>query len=227
MESDLQLLIAKLVDLAKHPDWWSFGVTCVNAIIMIWLGFNQYRLQKQQTELQKRQTEAQEYELYRRLYLLVSQVDTEINDFFRSLAWSTWQPYQLVDKNLLQVKQKNLIKLKEDLQAGYVDYKLKFSKDIFDPKGYADILLLMSVLIQRFIDELEKGNVEIAQGLQRIYCGPMDPDAAYAMHIAKRFVTPNLRDDFMGGFMSFIEQKKKLRCNDELLRMLEKRCRIS
>ena len=73
------------------------GITVVNAAIMVWLGWRQYKLQQQQTELQKRQTEAQEYEIYRRLYLLVNNANNEIDEFLKNLYMGTWQPHIQMD----------------------------------------------------------------------------------------------------------------------------------
>ena len=68
MDQELLIKLSELVKAVEKPDWWTIGITSaitiVNAVIMVWLGINQYKLQK-------RQTEAQEYEIYRRLYLLL------------------------------------------------------------------------------------------------------------------------------------------------------------
>ena len=81
MEQETQVVLSELIKVISRPDWWTIGITIVNAAIMVWLGWRQYKLQQQQTELQKRQTEAQEYDIYRRLYLLVSNANNEIDEF--------------------------------------------------------------------------------------------------------------------------------------------------
>ena len=58
MEQEIQVVLSELIDVIRRPDWWTIGITIVNAAIMVWLGWRQYKLQQQQTELQKRQTEA-------------------------------------------------------------------------------------------------------------------------------------------------------------------------
>ena len=64
MESEIQILLNELIEAINKPDWWSIGITTINAVIVIWLGFKQY-------ELQKRQTDAQEYQVYKSLYDLI------------------------------------------------------------------------------------------------------------------------------------------------------------
>ena len=94
----------QLIDALDGPDWWSIGITIVNAMIMVWLGSSQYKLQKRQTELQQRQTEAQEYEIYKRLYMLLVQVHNEVNEFMHNLSFGTWGTVARIDENLLKRK---------------------------------------------------------------------------------------------------------------------------
>ena len=58
----------KIVEAINSPDWWTIGITAVNAVIMVWLGWKQYKLQQQQAILQKRQTESQMLDTYRNQY---------------------------------------------------------------------------------------------------------------------------------------------------------------
>ena len=95
----------ELIDALNGPDWWSIGITIVNALIMVWLGISQYKLQKRQTELQQRQTEAQEYEIYKRLYMLLVQVHNEVNEFMHNVSFGTWGTYYQADKELLVRKE--------------------------------------------------------------------------------------------------------------------------
>ena len=62
MDNETQILIEKLIEAIDSPDWWIIGITVVNALIMAWLGWKQF-------QLQKRQTKQQGYELYRKLYV--------------------------------------------------------------------------------------------------------------------------------------------------------------
>ena len=85
MTDGIDIHLTRLIEAVNSPDWWAIGITVVNALIMVWLGVKQYRLQQQQTyiqeyqtKLQERQTKHQEYEIYRDLYKTISDVQIEI-----------------------------------------------------------------------------------------------------------------------------------------------------
>ena len=227
MNTDIQALLYELIEIISRPDWWTIGITIVNAAIMVWLGWSQYKLQKQQTELQKRQTEAQEYEIYRRLYLLVNNANNEINEFLKNLYLATWQPHIQMDKEYLLRKQKYVEQLKKDLSDNYWDYKLKFSQKSFNTDGYHRVLSQMFYILQQFNESMRKGEVNIAQGCQQFTCERGREDETYAFIIASRFKTMDLKDMIMGGLMNFVEQKTALRRSDEILDVIKAKCRIN
>ena len=152
MTPDTQIL-QELVEAVNRPDWWTIGITSVitiiNAAIMVWLGWNQYKLQK-------RQTEAQEYDVYRKLYILLSNANSQIDGFLNDLDKALWEPYYNMDKEFLKRKQTFIDKLMKDLRDSYIDYELKFSKEAFNKDGYLQILSLMSRIIQQTTISLEK-----------------------------------------------------------------------
>ena len=122
-------ILQNLVEAVNRPDWWTIGITSaitiINAAIMVWLGWNQYKLQK-------RQTEAQEYDIYRKLYILLSNANGQIDGFLNDLDKALWEPYYNMDKEFLKHKQTFINKLMKDLRDGYIDYELKFSKEAFE-----------------------------------------------------------------------------------------------
>ena len=227
MEQEIQVVLSELIDVIRRPDCWTIGITIVNAAIMVWLGWRQYKLQQQQTELQKRQTEAQEYEIYRRLYLLVNNANNEIDEFLKNLYMGTWQPHIQMDKDYLLRKQKYIEQLRKDLSENYWDYKLKFSQESFNADGYHNILSQMFYVLQQFNESMAKGEVNIAQGCQQFTCERGKDDEAYAFIIASRFKTMDLKDIIMGGLMNFAEQKKTLSGSDEILSIIKNKCRIN
>ena len=226
MEQETQVVLSELIKVISRPDWWTIGITVVNAAIVVWLGWRQYKLQQQQTELQKRQTEAQEYEIYRRLYLLVSNANNEIDEFLKNLYMGTWQPHIQMDKDYLLRKQKYIEQLRKDLSENYWDYKLKFSQESFNADGYHNILSQMFYVLQQFNESMTKGEVNIAQGCQQFTCERGKEDETCAFIIASRFKTMDLKDMIMGGLMNFVEQKKALRGSDEILDFIKAKCRI-
>ena len=227
MEQETQVVLSELIKVISRPDWWTIGITVVNAAIMVWLGWRQYKLQQQQTELQKRQTEAQEYEIYRRLYLLVNNANNEIDEFLKNLYMGTWQPHIQIDKDYLLRKQKYIEQLRKDLSENYWDYKLKFSQESFNADGYHRILSQMFYILQQFNESMTKGEVNIAQGCQHFAYEQGKEDETYAFIIASRFKTMDLKDMIMGGLMNFVEQKKTLRGSDEILSIIKNKCRIN
>lgn len=219
MEQDIQAILSKLIEVISRPDWWAIGITVVNAAIMIWLGWRQYKLQK-------RQTEAQEYEIYRRLYLLVSNANNEIDEFLSNLYIATWQPHFQMDKDYLLRKQKYIDQVRRDLSENYWDYKLKFSQESFNADGYHRILTQMFYVLQQFNGSMTNGEVNIAQGCQQFTCERGKEDETYAFIIASRFKTMDLKDMIMGGLMNFVEQKKALRGSEAILDFIKAKCQI-
>ena len=226
MEQETQVVLSELIKVISRPDWWTIGITVVNAAIMVWLGWRQYKLQQQQTELQKRQTEAQEYEIYRRLYLLVNNANNEIDEFLKNLYMGTWQPHIQMDKDYLLRKQKYIEQLRKDLSENYWDYKLKFSQESFNADSYHNILSQMFYVLQQFNESMTKGEVNIAQGCQQFTCERGREDETYAFIIASCFKTMDLKDMIMGVLMNFVEQKKALRGSEAILDFIKAKCRI-
>lgn len=234
-----QIEINRIVEAINSPDWWTIGITAVNAVIMVWLGWKQYKLQKQQnkiqeyqTELQKqqtiaqqRQTEALEYEIYRQLYGLLSKANAEIEGFVCNILDSFWEANYNVDKDYLCRKRSEIEKLKDGFKEGYIDYKLKFSKDILDIEGYINILGVMSNIIFKTIRSINCDEVSFYQMLQ-IECEQGKDDEAFVNGIIARIKNKNTALILMQNFKEFIEQKGALNINDKLLNEILNRCRI-
>lgn len=210
----------ELIDALNGPDWWTIGITSaitiVNAVIMVGLGVNQYKLQK-------RQTEAQEYEIYKRLYILLVQVHNEVNEFMHNVSFGTWGTYYQADKELLVRKEKSINQLKNDLLTNYVDYELKFPKGLFDKEAYRQILNTMSAILFHVNQAIEKDEVNMPLGSQHIPSidGDMEKGEAYAL--AGRFTHMEF---MLHGFMKFVNQKRRLGSCEEALKVIKEKCKI-
>jgi hypothetical protein len=213
----------QLIDALDGPDWWSIGITIVNALIMVWLGISQYKLQKRQTELQQRQTEAQEYEIYKRLYMLLVQVHNEVNEFMHNVSFGTWGTYYQADKELLVRKEKSINQLKNDLLTNYVDYELKFSKGLFDKEAYRQILNTMSAILFHVNQAIEKDEVNMPVGSQQITSIDGDMEKGEASALAGRF---KYTEFMLQGFMNFVNQKRRLGSCEEALKVIKEKCKI-
>jgi hypothetical protein len=213
----------ELIDALNGPDWWSIGITIVNAMIMVWLGISQYKLQKRQTELQQRQTEAQEYEIYKRLYMLLVQVHNEVNEFMHNVSFGTWGTYYQADKEFLVRKEKSINQLKNDLLTNYVDCELKFSKGLFDKEAYRQILNTMSAILFHVNQAIEKDEVNMPIGSQQIPSIDGDMEKGEAFALAGRF---KHMEFMLQGFMNFVNQKRRLGSCEEALKVIKEKCKI-
>ena len=82
MDYETKILLNRLVDEVEKlnsPDWWVIGITVVNALVVAWLAWRQYQLQKQQVKFQ-------EYEIYKELYLFVKDIYDISNSFLSDIC---------------------------------------------------------------------------------------------------------------------------------------------
>lgn len=216
----------KFCDFITNPDWWVVFFTAISTIAVIIIAVMQIKLQRQQTELQKRQTEAQDYEVRKRLYSLLKNANREIDYYLENLGAALYESRYNADKEYLQRWQTTLNKLINDLQESYVDYELKFSKETFDKRGYLDILLRMSFIIQQTIISLQQGDVCLIQGVHGFSFEQGKKDEALATDIAKRYKGGAFPSIMMGELANFIRLKRAVRCDESLLESIRAKCKI-
>ena len=214
------------VDFITNPNWWGVILSAISTIAVIAIAYVQIRLQRQQTRLQKRQTEAQEYEVYKRLYLLLFNANRGIDGFLEDLSLALWEPKYSVDKMFLQRWQTAIDEVIQELKESYVDYELKLSQETFNKKGYLEILSLMSRIIQQTIISLEQGDVCLSQGVHEFGFMQGKKDEALATDIAKQYRGGHLPSIMMGEFANFIRLKRAVRCDDSLLESIRAKCKI-
>ena len=130
MDYETKILLNNLVDEVERlndPDWWTIGMTIVNALIMVWLGWRQYKLQQQQTKLQEQQTLHQEYDIYSRLYKLVKRADLEIDHFLDEITDSLGViPSKKAENGFLKLKLDYIEQLRKELDENAIDFEIKF-----------------------------------------------------------------------------------------------------
>lgn len=186
----------------------------------------QNEIQQYQTKLQEQQVRAQEYEERKRLYVLLSNANSEIDNFIEELDRLLWAPWHNSDKNALSRKKTHIDKLLSDLRESYVDYELKLSKETFNKNGYLKILSLMSRVLQHTIDSLEKGEAQLSQGTQTIYNVNGDMEEGEIRHICSHFKGGVMLDALYQTLKQFVELKKSVRCDDSLLESIGAKCKI-
>lgn len=218
MDSETQILLKEAIQAINSPDWWTIGITVVNALIMIWLGYNQYLLQK-------RQTDAQEYQIYRSLYILLSKIHTEINNHLKLLCNSCHEDYLKLDKDRLKRKLSDIQEIKKLLAEKYIDCELKFSKDIIDLAKYDIALSMMMESLNFFVKAIDEDAVILGKGSVIFKCEIGKEDFAYAIHISNSFKNKYLSGFAYNSFLEFIELKETLLKNN-FLDIIPKKCKL-
>lgn len=218
MNYETKIYLDKLfeaVDKLNSPDWWTIGITVVNAFIMIWLGWNQYKLQK-------RQTKALEDELYRRLSLIIREIHFEakfvmfdVNHYLINRI--TMQP----DDNIWRKKVKLCIDLSKQLGDCSVDIDLKFSKGLIDIDAYMWVLMSMSqfssmfesLLLENKVDHTNQCSIQI----QKPYIDSVN-------RIAQR-IDKEMRGEFFNRLLNFLNALDGIN-EDETMSKIKKHSKI-
>lgn len=236
-ETEIMKELIEAVEQLNRPEWWSVGATIVAAVVAARitnkLGKRQNELQQQQLKIQERQNElqeqqirAQEYEVRKRLYLLLTNANREIDNFIEELDWLLWQPWHNSNEDALNRKKTHIDKLFNDLRDSYVDYELKLSKETFNKDGYLNILNLMSRVLQHTIDSLENGEAHLSYGHQTINSVNGDMEEGKIRHICSHFKEGMKLVGLYQTLEKFRELKKTVRCDDSLLESIRAKCKI-
>lgn len=222
MDTNTQIL-QELVEAINRPDWWTIGITSaitiINATIMVWLGWRQYKLQKQQTY-------AQEYGIYKKLYLLLKNANDEIDDFLISINAALWAPQHKSNRDLLPHKLAYIESLRKNLLENYTDYELKFSSKTFNGDTYLRILTLMSRIVRQTIESLDKDEVVLKEGMERISYEQGKEDEAYVYAIVEHFKNDYTRMVILQDCNTFRLLKNVVRCDNLLLKDIGNRFKI-
>ena len=218
MDTNTQIL-QELVEAVNRPDWWAIGITVVNALIMVWLGWRQYKLQKQQTY-------AQEYETYKNFYLLIRNANIEIDNFLDNILMAMWEPHYTNDKDYLKRKHIQVDAIYKELNKNIVDYELKLSNNLVDVNGYLYLLSTMSRLYQYFDKAMEHDNIKMDIGSQSISYEHDKRDEALMTDIIQHFKSPILKDAYKSYLSDFIYYKNKTRCDSSTLDKIKDKCKI-
>ena len=218
MDTNTQIL-QELVEAVNRPDWWAIGITVVNALIMVWLGWRQYKLQKQQTY-------AQEYETYKNFYLLIRNANIEIDNFLDNILMAMWEPHYTNDKDYLKRKHIQVDAIYKELNKNIVDYELKLSNNLVDVNGYLYLLSTMSRLYQYFDKAMEHDNIKMDIGSQSISYEHDKRDEALMTDIIQHFKSPILKDAYKSYLSDFIYYKNKTRCDSSILDKIKDKCKI-
>jgi hypothetical protein len=161
MTPDTQIL-KELVEAVNTPDWWSVIATIIAAITAAVITYvlgrrqnelqqQQLKLQEQQNELQRQQIKQQEYELYRRMYTQVFEMDF----FNKTILLRIVAILVSNEDNKLRLKLIDDIlreyeKRSEEFTQCTLDMELKKCGEGLDAKYYFDALQASRKVIQLF-----------------------------------------------------------------------------
>ena len=143
--------LVEAVEKLNGPDWWMIVLTTINIVAFILVAYAQLKQQKYQTKLQEEQIQQQEYELYRRMYTQVFEMDffnktillrivailvsNEDNKLRLKLIDDIWREYE---------------KRSEEFTQCTLDMELKKCGEGIDAKYYFNALQASRKVIQLF-----------------------------------------------------------------------------
>ena len=232
MDYETKILLHRLVEEVEQlnsPDWWVIGITVVNALIMAWLGWGQYKLQQRQTKLQEQQILQQEYEIYSKLYKLVKRADVEIEHFLGEIVESLGViRSKRADNGFLKLKLDYIERICNDLEQNAIDFEIKFTKDFFDLDGYRDILGFMAYNLKSLVMMVEEKKMHYdIPGSITIDCVDASLEKGQAYYIAQHIKDKQYEVIIGSNLLSFIERKNGLReNNNDILAKIRERCKV-
>lgn len=156
MDYETKILLHRLVEEVEKlnsPDWWVIGITVVNALIMVWLAWRQYQLQKQQAKFQ-------EYEMYKDLFLFVKDI-YDISNSFLSDICRIFRDKFYKDNELDSLKNiaNNLNKLFAKYEKYNKEIELKTNITSLQMMNYYLLLDEMYVILLDLKEGIEKGYI--------------------------------------------------------------------
>ena len=146
--------LIEAVEELNSPDWWTIGITVVNALIMIWLGWRQYKLQQQQTK-------QQDYEPNKELLVIIKGIDNQIEHHLYTLF------YMLIDGvkssiisrfSELKTELDTLVKQVNDHK---IDFELRFPAEKTLMSDYIMICFYMYNIYSTFQKHIENENIDL------------------------------------------------------------------
>lgn len=228
MDNILINRLIESIDKLNSPDWWTIGITIVNALIMVWLGWRQYKLQQRQTKLQEQQTLQQEYDIYSRLYKLVKSADLEIDYFLDEITGSLGViPSRKAENGFLKLKLDYVEKLRKELEENAIDFEIKFNKEFFDLEGYRELLGFMAYNLKSIIMMVDEKKMIYDSFSQTIYDVDGSIEKGKAYYIAQHINDEQYEEIIGSNLLDFIERRDKLRENcKDVLAIIRKRCKV-
>lgn len=140
MDYEIKILFNRLIDVIDTPDWYTIIITSIitiiNAIIMIWLGWKQYKLQQKQVK-------HEEYDLYRQMYNCIKAIHINTTGFTLLIYWG----FAEINSEHWNERKKEIALWMRSIDDLSVDFQLKFPEEIDLQYKYKVLISLMSMVI--------------------------------------------------------------------------------
>lgn len=172
MDYETKILLNKLVEAVNSPDWWTILLTAINTIAVIVIAVAQIRLQK-------RQAKAQEYDLYRRLFSQVYELDFFNKTILhRIVAILTSNEDKKLRLKLIEDIWKESEILSDKFNECTIDMELKQCGEGLDAKYYYDALQASKQVVSMFRyfveEELVIFNPSVIYNIPMEYTTPLE-----------------------------------------------------
>ena len=157
MDYETKIYLDKLieaVDKLNSPDWWTIGITVVNAIIMIWLGWRQYKLQQQQTK-------QQDYEPNKELLVIIKGIDNQIEHHLYTLFYMLIGGVKSSIISRFSELKTELDALVKQLKDHKIDFELRFPAEKTLISDYIMICFYMYNIYSTFQKHIENENIDL------------------------------------------------------------------
>lgn len=138
--------LIEAVEKLNSPDWWTIGITVVNALIMIWLGWKQYKIQLQQNKLTR-------YNENKQLYSLIKDINTNS----RRILMEIYRRLKIFSPDAIFFHKQNELwkEMQEDFKNRSEDLKFKVNMSNDEHNAYG-VMLMFSQLAMCLIEEYIK-----------------------------------------------------------------------
>lgn len=204
MDYEVKILLNRLIEAINTPDWYTIIITSiitiVNAIIMIWLGWKQYKLQQKQVKLE-------EYDLYRQMYNCINAIHINTTGFTLLVYWG----FAEINSEHWNERKKEIALWMKSIDDLSVDFQLKFPEEIDLQYKYKVLISLMSMVINQaeaITKEgfIKKQNVKVNETVNDI----KKTEKELLSMIASRIVDGNHKNEFINTITDFILFRKSV-----------------
>lgn len=157
MDYETKIYLDKLIEAVEElnsPDWWTIGITVVNALIMIWLGWRQYKLHQQQTK-------QQDYEPNKELLVIIKGIDNQIEHHLYTLFYMLIRGVKSSIISRFSELKTELDALVKQVNDHKIDFELRFPAEKTLISDYIMICFYMYNIYSTFQKHIENENIDL------------------------------------------------------------------